>query len=445
MSKIWTFFENMNELVYVADMDTYEFIYMNKRALESFGFHSAEEVLGKKCYEVLQHNSKPCAICTNQELKPGYFKEWRYYNPVLGKHFLLKDCMAEEDGRRCRIEFAMDISAQEAQNSAARKYHDLEKLVNEALRIALQAPTPDESVNILLEYLGKALRGERTYIFEKNETGGDDNTYEWTAHGVPPQKDNLQNVHPDVCANWYRMFSENKHIVIDDIEDIREKDPLQYEVLKPQNIRSLVVVPLHDDGKVIAFYGVDNPPRAYVEYASHMLQIMGHFITSTLKRRNLVRQLQEMSCLDQLTRFGNRHALKECIAGMRHGESVGVIYCDVTALKQVNDTEGHKAGDRLILHACDCLRKVLGDHSLFRIGGDEFLVLCMRIGEKELAERVESLKTVLREDSVILAMGVSWSPDGAGNMDKLLTASENLMYKDKSIYYKTLGIDRRRK
>ncbi len=316
--------------------------------------------------------------------------------------------------------------------------------MNEALRIALQASSPDESINILLEYLGKALNGDRTYIFERNEKGGDDNTYEWTASGVTPEKDNLQDLPPDVCASWYRMFRKNKHIIIDKLEDIQEEEPVQYEILKRQNIHSLVVVPLYDDDKVIAFYGVDNPPGKYVEYASNMLQIMGHFIISVLRRRNLVRQLQEMSYLDQLTRFGNRHAMDERIADIRPGESIGAVYCDVTGLKQVNDTEGHKAGDRLILRACDCLREVFGDQSLFRIGGDEFLVLCARMGEKELAERVESLKRVLREHSVILAVGVSWVADGAGKMDELLSVSESRMYKDKSIHYRTLRIDRRK-
>ena len=295
-----------------------------------------------------------------------------------------------------------------------------------------------------MEYLGKALNGDRTYIFERNEKGGDDNTYEWTASGVTPEKDNLQDLPPDVCASWYRMFRKNKHIIIDKLEDIQEEEPVQYEILKRQNIHSLVVVPLYDDDKVIAFYGVDNPPGKYVEYASNMLQIMGHFIISVLRRRNLVRQLQEMSYLDQLTRFGNRHAMDERIADIRPGESIGAVYCDVTGLKQVNDTEGHKAGDRLILRACDCLREVFGDQSLFRIGGDEFLVLCARMGEKELAERVESLKRVLREHSAILAVGVSWVADGAGKMDELLSVSESRMYKDKSIHYRTLRIDRRK-
>ncbi len=66
-------------------------------------------------------------------------------------------------------------------------------------------------------------------------------------------------------------------------------------ILKEQNIRSLVVVPLYDGEKLIGFYGVDNPPAKLLEYASNMLQTAAYFIVSSLKRRNLVRELQKRS------------------------------------------------------------------------------------------------------------------------------------------------------
>lgn len=100
---------------------------------------------------------------------------------------------------------------------------------------------------------------------------------------------------PEVCASWYRNFSIGKHIVIEDIEDIRETEPLQYEKLKRQSIRSLVVVPLYNGEKTIGFYGVDNPPAKLLEYASNMLQTAAYFIVSCLKQRNLVRELQKRS------------------------------------------------------------------------------------------------------------------------------------------------------
>ena len=176
-----------------------------------------------------------------------------------------------------------------------RNVQNLEVVINEGLRVALLEETPDRSLEVLLEHLGKALDGERTYIFEQNESGGDDNTYEWVAGGVEPEKENLQNVPREVCASWYRNFTIGKHIVIGDLEDIRDTDPLQYENLKRQNIHSLVVVPLYGGKKIIGFYGVDNPPAKSLEYASNMLQTAAYFIVSSLKRRNLFRELQKRS------------------------------------------------------------------------------------------------------------------------------------------------------
>jgi len=181
------------------------------------------------------------------------------------------------------------------QHNDIKSVQNLETIINEGLRVALQAETPDQTLEVLLEHLGKALNGERTYIFEQNESGGDDNTYEWVADGVEPEKENLQNVPPEVCASWYRNFGIGRHIVIESLEDIQETDPLQYENLKRQNIHSLVVVPLYNGEKIIGFYGVDNPPVKSLEYASNMLQTAAYFILSSLRERDLVRELQKRS------------------------------------------------------------------------------------------------------------------------------------------------------
>ena len=146
------------------------------------------------------------------------------------------------------------------QHSGMQNVQNLEAVINEGLRVALLEETPDQSLEVLLEHLGKALNGERTYIFEQNESGCDDNTYEWAAEGVAPEKENLQNLPPEICASWYRNFRIGNHIVIEHLEDIQETEPLQYANLKRQGIHSLVVVPLYYDTKIIGFYGVVNPP-----------------------------------------------------------------------------------------------------------------------------------------------------------------------------------------
>ena len=63
MADIWDFFENMDELVYVADMDTYDMVYMNRRAMAQYALTSPEQYQNRKCYELLQSCSSlpvPC-------------------------------------------------------------------------------------------------------------------------------------------------------------------------------------------------------------------------------------------------------------------------------------------------------------------------------------------------------------------------------------------------
>lgn len=444
MEKIWEFFENINEYVYVADMDTYELVYMNKKTLATYGYTSLEQIVGKKCYEVLQGCSEACTICNNTKLMPKQFREWEYYNPYLKKSFAIKDSMIQEGEKRYRIELAIESGITGVQGGHVQDYLELEMFVNEGMRLALRAATPDQSLDVILEYLERALNGERTYIFERNASGGDDNTYEWVAMGVKPQKEILQNLPAEVCANWYQSFRENRNIIIEDLEDIREKDPLQYENLKRQDIYSLVVVPLHDDGVVIGFYGVDNPPGKSLDYTSNMLQIMGHFIVSSLKRRNLMRQLEKMSYSDQLTGLGNRYAVERFVRNMDKRESIGVLYCDITGLKRVNDTEGHEAGDQLILRARDLLMHFWKAYEVFRIGGDEMLILASGIQQATFQEEVCRMKEHMQEYKVAVAVGAVWKPDGTDSIDQMLTESERLMYEDKARYYKQMGLDRRR-
>lgn len=446
LRSVWQFFQDLDELVYAADIETYELVYLNQKALDAFGLKSLDEIKGRKCHEVLQGCNFPCGICNNEKLCVGRFAEWRYYNPVVEKYFSLKDTLIEdaETKRKYRIEIAIDITEERAQDQVVQMYRDIEALANNGLKKAIAAESPDESINIILEHLGKALSGERTYIFEKNENGGDDNTYEWCAPGIQPEKDNLQNVPPEVCANWYRIFEDGQNIIIPDLEETKETDPMQYENLKRQGIHSLVIVPLYDKGKVVAFCGVDNPPPTFLEYCHDMLQITGAFLLSCLKRRKLLAKLMELSYKDALTKLGNRFALTEFVQQMDRTQSVAIVYCDVTGLKQVNDTQGHKAGDRLILRACECLRQVFDDSYLFRLGGDELLAVCPNVTQADAEARVAQLREAAKEHSVNLAVGMVRLETMGDDMFHAVMEAEQLMYEDKAEFYEKSGMDRRR-
>ena len=274
MSKIWEFYETMDELVYVSDIDSHEMIYMNKKALLTYGFHSLDELAGKKCYEVLQNAAAPCSMCNNHELKQGYFIERRQYHPTLERQVLRKDTLVTENGRRYRMTLAFDINDQEQLNS-------------------------------------------------------------------------------------------------------------------------------------------------------------------------LIRELEEMSYRDQLTGIGNRHAMNKYIDNLQREQSLGIVYCDITGLKQTNDQKGHVWGDKLIVDACDCLQRCFGEYSLFRIGGDELLALCTSIDESALWQGIEQLRKNLHKKSVHMAVGGLWERDSLGGVDRLISEAEKRMYRDKADYYMKYGGDRR--
>ena len=435
MGKIWEFYEDLEEIVYVSDIDTYEMVYMNRWARELYGFRSVKDCVGKKCYKVLHGCFGPCAFCTNQELGAGRFKEWLHYNALLGKYYSLKDTLIEEDGRHYRMEIAIDMTVQKQQSRTIQEYAENEEMINEGLRIARSVSGPDRSIAALLEYLGHALCSDRVYIFEETKSKTLDNTYEWCAPGVAPQKDKLQGVPFDVVKLWYEHFIDEKTVIIADLEDIRYSDPRVYAYLKPQGIHSLVVGPLINDHQTIGFYGVDDPPGDMLGHISVMFQILGHFMAAMLENRDLVKRLEHLSFYDHLTEFGNRHAMNAHIASMRKEESIGILYCAVMGLKRVNDAEGHEAGDQLLSRACQCLRKAFDGYPLFRLGGDEFLALCNGIEEEELPRRVEILKKDMWEHNALMALGYTWRPCGDMDMDLLLAEADDRMYEDKRAYY----------
>ena len=447
LRNVCQFFQNLDELVYAADIETHELVYLNQKALDAFGLKSLDEIKGKKCYKVLQNSAIPCGVCNNDRLCVGQFEEWRYYNPVIEKYFILKDTLIEdsETKRKYRIEIAVDITKERVQDQVIQLYRDIEALANEGLKKAIAAESPDESINIILEHLGKALSGERTYIFEENENGGDDNTYEWCAPGIRPEKDNLQNVPPEVCANWYSNFEEGKDIMIPDLEETKETDPLQYENLKRQGIHSIVIVPLYDKGKAIGFCGVDNPPPAFLEYSQDMLQITAAFLISCLKRRKLLNKLMELSYKDALTKLGNRFALTNFLEQLDREQSIAVVYCDITGLKRINDNVGHAAGDELIIKCSRCLEQVYSDYGVFRIGGDELLAVCPNTDQATAEERFALLRATMKEFSVNMAAGMVWKEKATDNLYPTVQEAEQLMYADKAEYYKTSGIERRRR
>ena len=208
---------------------------------------------------------------------------WTYKNPVLNKRYLIKDSMFEHEGRKYRIEIAIDIDG-EVVRKTPYYYARIESILSKCFQQVFTTTDPEQSLEKVLAYIGKAFSCDRVYVFELNGSAVS-NTYEWCAEGVSHQKDILQNI-PVQSVQWmFDLMEEGQIVTISDLESIRVPHPAAYAIFKPQDIHSLGQGPIWDEGKVVGFLGVDNPNEETVSLIPPLFKVMGYFVTTLLRRR----------------------------------------------------------------------------------------------------------------------------------------------------------------
>ena len=150
----------------------------------------------------------------------------------------------------------------------------------------------------------------------------------------------------------------------------------------------------------------------------------------------------EMSNTDALTKLGNRRAYENALSGASDISDIGVIFCDVNGLKTANDTLGHAAGDALLQRFSELLKKHFSPSDIFRISGDEFVVLQQNANENEFHTGVNALRDASAGEQDIASVGSAY---GSGsNVLGLISMAEKDMYADKKSYYERHGLNRRR-
>lgn len=133
--------------------------------------------------------------------------------------------------------------------------------------------------------------------------------------------------------------------------------------------------------------------RMLVDAVFVILLIMSGFVAVTVF---LTKVIVRLIYTDAMTQVGNKTAYNECVDSLckriRDKEHINflIVVVDINDLKMVNDTYGHEYGDKLIQSGASILKKVWGSDSTYRIGGDEFVIVCSGM-EKECAEKRISL------------------------------------------------------
>lgn len=425
----------ISELVYVSDPETYELLFVNQTGCQTLHLENYKH---KKCYEVLQGKTSPCEFCTNDRLCDDNFYTWEFTNPSIGRHFLLKDKIIQWHGKTARMEIAFDITERELQKQELKNMLDVQTLITNCVRMLYAVDDLDQTINAVLTQIGEFLVSDRAYVFEiKDELMN--NTHEWTAPGISPQLEKLQQLDLSLISDWLPFFEKNDCIIIDDVEQLQKTNPAAYATLHAQEITSLIAAPIFLDNKLAGYIGIDNYDSEKIKNSSYLLLSMSIFLSYAIRHRNHVDMLHRLSYHDLLTNALNRNAFMDVLSQFRPGQyaSAGIIYIDINGMKEINDFYGHHQGDKILITTVAKVFNLFKPDELFRIGGDKFVIITYDLTETDFYEKFNLLRNIFCEKTNLpfsIATGSCWVKSPS-DLNSLLQQADSAMYTDKKKFY----------
>ncbi|WP_407543261.1 sensor domain-containing diguanylate cyclase (plasmid) [Deinococcus radiomollis] len=249
---------------------------------------------------------------------------------------------------------------------------------------------------------------------------------------------------PTAHSLAWRCLQQREALFIDGYPDL----PGRVKALLKEDVRALAFVPLTAGDPSVGLALVigrvgDSPP--WSDDDRELFLTAAQSVRLSHERQDSMDRLREAALTDPLTRLGNRRALEDALelaldeAGQRHS-GLSVITLDLDGLKAVNDQEGHDRGDALLADFAASLRFAFrGEDALFRVGGDEFVVIVRHPSPAGAAlsgslARIQVALQRLREhgfEHVDVSAGMATFPDDRLEGGELLRLSDQRMYLQK--------------
>lgn len=161
----------------------------------------------------------------------------------------------------------------------------------------------------------------------------------------------------------------------------------------------MIAAPIFLDNKLAGYIGIDNYDSEKIKNSSYLLLSMSIFLSYAIRHRNHVDMLHRLSYHDLLTNALNRNACMDVLSQFRPGQyaSAGIIYIDINGMKEINDFYGHHQGDKILITTVAKVFNLFKPDELFRIGGDEFVIITYDLTETDFYEKFNLLRNIFCE------------------------------------------------
>jgi diguanylate cyclase (GGDEF)-like protein len=175
--------------------------------------------------------------------------------------------------------------------------------------------------------------------------------------------------------------------------------------------------------------------------------VFAEYLSLSIANIKLWEKLADQSIRDPLTRLFNRRYMEETIQreilrAARKQTKIGIVMADIDHFKKFNDTNGHKAGDELLVRLADFFKlKIRGSDIACRYGGEEFILILPESSAEDthkraeyLREEVKNMKVYFHDQflpAVTLSMGIAIYPDHGIELNDLIRVADTALYKAK--------------
>ena len=425
-------FDKMEFSVVIIDPDTHELLYMNQAQRQELGLLPDAPLTGKTCYKTLAGNNAVCEICYEDKLRPNACFTNIYHNPVTATARLLCHTLVPWNGKPCHFCLCIDLDYYMQRHKTNEQVLFQELSVNDIIRAGMYELNPENGLRKMMNRLGGLLRADHVLIAEEIGTSIHF-SYLWETQTTVPFSRKIKPFPREDIQPLYERFIREPVFTIDDVEQFCRESG--YAPRLP-NLHRLIFARLRLDDHIYGYLEVVNPAPEQMEKALPLLRALARFFSILLRNRNLMQRIDRLSKVDPLTGVMNRRGLLDALKDLPSG-MYAFFFGDLNGLKETNDKLGHDAGDRLIQSAASVFVHSCPTNAVFRMGGDEFLMIEAVQDEQEASAINDRLHDRFRVAGISISLGFSMAALPAANIDTVLAEADCHMYKEKVEHHKT--------